>query len=235
MDRELLCKVLARAGIPAKMIAVIRQFHDGMRARVRVDDGELSDWFLVTQGLRQGCVLSPPLFNVFFAAPLEVIAIRFSEDKVIMENLVFLKEETETVGPMTLLDKVRRALWAMLYADDAGVVSMSDDGLARMMTHHSGGVSGVRADGIGEEDGGPSGAGDGGTRSTAPPAAYHRSGGAAVGQDDQVPIFGRPPHRTRGPHPGDQLHHQGSVGVLLDGTPGSFSTDREHLSGSRPA
>ena len=41
------------------MIDVIRQFHDDMRARVGMDDGELSEWFEVTQGLRQGCVLSP--------------------------------------------------------------------------------------------------------------------------------------------------------------------------------
>ena len=52
VDRELLWKVLARAGISAEMIAVIRKFHSGMRARVRMDDGELSDWFPVTQGLR---------------------------------------------------------------------------------------------------------------------------------------------------------------------------------------
>ena len=43
VDRELLRKVLARAGVPEEMIAVIRQFHDGMQARVRMDDGELSD------------------------------------------------------------------------------------------------------------------------------------------------------------------------------------------------
>ena len=59
VDRELLWKVLARAGIPVEMIAVIRKFHVGMRARVRMDDGELSDRFPVTQGLRQGCSMSP--------------------------------------------------------------------------------------------------------------------------------------------------------------------------------
>ena len=42
-DRELLWEVLARAGVPSVMIDVIRQFHDGMRARVRMDDGELSE------------------------------------------------------------------------------------------------------------------------------------------------------------------------------------------------
>ncbi|CAB1099789.1 unnamed protein product [Ectocarpus sp. CCAP 1310/34] len=66
VDREMQWKVLARAGIPAKLIKVIRQIHDGVRARLRMVDGELSDWLFVTQGVRQGCVLSPLLFNIFF-------------------------------------------------------------------------------------------------------------------------------------------------------------------------
>ena len=45
VDRELLWKVLARAGVLSVMIDAIRQFHDGMRTRVRVDDEELSEWF----------------------------------------------------------------------------------------------------------------------------------------------------------------------------------------------
>ena len=40
VDRELRWNVLARIGVPQTMIAFIRQFHDGMRARVRTDDGE---------------------------------------------------------------------------------------------------------------------------------------------------------------------------------------------------
>lgn len=134
VDRELLWKVLARAGVPSVMINVIRQFHDGMRAQVRMDDGELSDWFEVTQGLRQGCVLSPLLFNIFFAAVMEVVLQRFSEDDIILENLVFLEEEGRGGPDETSLDRVRRAVWGMLYADDAGFVSRSPAGLARMMT-----------------------------------------------------------------------------------------------------
>ena len=94
VDRELLWKVPARAGIPAETIAVICKFHSRMRARVRMDDGEVSEWFPVTQGLRQGCSMSPLLFNVFFTASLQVIVSRFSQDEVVMRDLVYLEEET---------------------------------------------------------------------------------------------------------------------------------------------
>ena len=42
VDRTLLWTVLAHFGIPPRMLTVIRQFHDGMRACVRLDDGESS-------------------------------------------------------------------------------------------------------------------------------------------------------------------------------------------------
>ena len=76
-----------------------------------MDDGELSGWFEVTQGLRQECVLSPLLFNIFFAAVIEVVLQRFSEDDIILENLVFLDEGSEDGPEETLLDRVRRAVW----------------------------------------------------------------------------------------------------------------------------
>ena len=66
VDRTLLWTVLARFGVAPRMLAVIRQFYDGMRACVRLDDGECSDMFDVEQGLRQGCALAPLLFNIFF-------------------------------------------------------------------------------------------------------------------------------------------------------------------------
>ena len=52
VDRVLLWEVLARFGVPLRMIKVIRMFHDGMSARVQLDDGDFSAWFNVCQGLR---------------------------------------------------------------------------------------------------------------------------------------------------------------------------------------
>ena len=44
---------------------MVRQFHDGMKANV-FDDGESSGSFLVTDGVKQGCVLAPTLFSMMF-------------------------------------------------------------------------------------------------------------------------------------------------------------------------
>ena len=125
VDRELLWVVLARFGVRENMLTDIRQFHEGMRARVRTDDGEYSEWLDVTQGLRRGCVLSPLLFNIFFAAVIHAVVVRLSEIPDIVWDLGHLEEELEedVVGVNSdQLTCVRRAVWGMLYADDAGIV-----------------------------------------------------------------------------------------------------------------
>ena len=133
VDRTLLWQVLTRIGVSPQMIAVIRRFHDRMRACVRPDDGVYSDWLEVEQGLRQGCVLSPLLFSIFFAAVLNVVLQRFSEDPAILAELVHLKEPSTSIGPEPAMDYVRRTVWGMLYADDACIVLRSPQGFAKMM------------------------------------------------------------------------------------------------------
>ena len=133
VDRTLLWQVLTRIGVPPQMLAVIQQFHDGMRACVQPDDGVCLNWFEVEQGLRQGCMLSPLLVNIFFAAVLTVVLQRFREEPAILAELVHLKEPPTSMGPEPAMDYVHRTVWGMLNADDACIVSRSPQGLAKMM------------------------------------------------------------------------------------------------------
>ena len=48
---------------------MVRQFHAGVLAQVQ-NDGEFSDPFPVTNGVRQGCVLASTLFSIMFSAML---------------------------------------------------------------------------------------------------------------------------------------------------------------------
>ena len=136
VDRTLLWTVLARFDMPQIMISVISQFHDGMRACVRLDDRVCSRWFAVEQGLRQGCLLAPFLFDIFFAAVIHLASTRFKADKDIIDALVHLRKKRgaggrgeATVGESALATP----LWGMLYADDAEVVSQSPEQLRKII------------------------------------------------------------------------------------------------------
>ena len=72
------------------VIEVTRMFHDGMRARVQLDNEDFSAWINVCQDLRQGFVLSPLLFNIFCAAVIIAVLHQFVEDQWIVSDLVYL-------------------------------------------------------------------------------------------------------------------------------------------------
>ena len=49
------------------MLEIIKSFHEGMCAEVRVGH-DATDCFEVKNGLRQGCTMTPTLFNIYFNA-----------------------------------------------------------------------------------------------------------------------------------------------------------------------
>jgi len=71
IDRSALWAVLLKIGCPPEFDNIIRSFHEGMRAAV-IENGEMSLDFDVINGTKQGCVLAPLLFTIFFAMMLRV-------------------------------------------------------------------------------------------------------------------------------------------------------------------
>ncbi|CAB1098510.1 unnamed protein product [Ectocarpus sp. CCAP 1310/34] len=70
-----------------------------MRARVRTDDGQYSEWLDVGQGLRQGCNLAPLLlFNLFFAAVLMAAVTEFDKDPKVAADMVKIGTRVECTG-----------------------------------------------------------------------------------------------------------------------------------------
>ena len=61
--REVSWVALARFGVSDKMLTAIRQFLEGMRARMRTGDGEHSEWFDVTQGCGKDMCCHPFLIS----------------------------------------------------------------------------------------------------------------------------------------------------------------------------
>ena len=64
MDHNKLWEILKEMGIPEHLICLLRNLYAGQEATVRTGHGTI-DWFQIGKGVRQGCILSPCLFNFY--------------------------------------------------------------------------------------------------------------------------------------------------------------------------
>ena len=64
VDPNKLWKILKEMGIPDHLICLLRNLYAGQEATVRTGHGK-TDWFQIGKGVRQGCILSPCLFNLY--------------------------------------------------------------------------------------------------------------------------------------------------------------------------
>ena len=64
VDHNKLLKILKEMGIPDHLTCLLRNLYAGQEATVRTGHGT-KDWFKIGKGVRQGCILSPCLFNLY--------------------------------------------------------------------------------------------------------------------------------------------------------------------------
>ena len=57
-------KILKEMGVPEHPTCPLRNLYAGQKATVRTGYGT-TDWFQIRKGVRQGCILSPCLFNLY--------------------------------------------------------------------------------------------------------------------------------------------------------------------------
>ena len=64
MDHNKLWKILKEIGIPDHLICLLRNLYAGQEPTVKTAHGT-TDWFQIGKGVRQGCILSSCLFNLY--------------------------------------------------------------------------------------------------------------------------------------------------------------------------
>ena len=64
VDHNKLWKILKEMGIADHLICLLRNLYAGQEATVRTGHGT-TEWFPIGKGVRQGCILSPCLFNLY--------------------------------------------------------------------------------------------------------------------------------------------------------------------------
>ena len=130
VSRSGLFQLLKKIGCPPKLHSIIQSFHTDMRSTVSYN-GARSEPFPISSGVKQGCVLAPTLFGIFFSM-LQTHAFSGNEDGVYLHtrsngrlfNLARLRAKT----------KVRHAtIREALFADDAALVTHSEEALQRLI------------------------------------------------------------------------------------------------------
>ena len=66
VDHKKLWKTLQELGIPDHLTCLLRNLYAGQEATVTTGHGTM-EWFKIGKGVRQGCILSPCLFNLYKA------------------------------------------------------------------------------------------------------------------------------------------------------------------------
>ena len=64
VDHNKLWKILKEIRIPGHLTCLLRNLYAGQEAAVRTGHGT-TDWFQIGEGVCQGCILSPSLFNLY--------------------------------------------------------------------------------------------------------------------------------------------------------------------------
>ena len=64
VDHHKLWQILHEMGIPDHLTYLLRNLYVGQEATVRTGHGT-TDWLQIGKGVRQGCILSPCLFNLY--------------------------------------------------------------------------------------------------------------------------------------------------------------------------
>ncbi len=66
VSRSGLFKILKKVGCPSRLLAVTQSFHEDMQSTVCYN-GATSEPFPMSSGVKQGCMLAPTLFGIFFS------------------------------------------------------------------------------------------------------------------------------------------------------------------------
>ena len=105
VDHNKLWKILKEMGIPDYLTCLLRNLYAGQEATVKTGHGT-TDWFRIGKGVRQGCILSPCLFNLHAECIMRNAGLEEAQSgiKIAGRNINNLRDADDT----TLWQKVKK-------------------------------------------------------------------------------------------------------------------------------
>ena len=81
VDHNKLWKILQEMEIPDHLTCLLRNLYAGQKATVRTGHGT-TDWFQIGKGVRQGCILSFCLFNLYVEYIMRIIGLDEAQARI---------------------------------------------------------------------------------------------------------------------------------------------------------
>ena len=106
-----LWKILKEMGIPDHLTCILRNLYAGQEATVRTGHGT-THWFQVRKGVRQGCILSPCLFNLYAESIMQNAGLEEAQAgiKIARRNISNLRYAEDTTLTAESEEKLRSLL-----------------------------------------------------------------------------------------------------------------------------
>ena len=131
VDRPGLWAILEKVGCPKRFVGLIRSFHEGMYVTVR-EGSDRSEPFEVTSGTKQGCVLAPTLFSIFFSVMLHV-AFKDATDGIDIKSRFDRNPGSVKSSHFNAPTKVKLStIRDLLFADDCALAACTQEALQRL-------------------------------------------------------------------------------------------------------
>ena len=131
VSRSGLFSLLQKIGCPPHVLALIKSFHENMESTVYFN-GATSEPFPASSSVKQGCVLAPTLFGIFFSMLLHY-AFKDSSEGIYIHTRS--NGKLYNIARLRAKTKVRKVLLReMLFADDAALVSHTECGLQQLVS-----------------------------------------------------------------------------------------------------
>ena len=105
MDHNKLWKILKEMGIPDHLACLLRNLYAGQEATVRTGHGT-TDWFQIGKGVRQGCLLSPCLFNLYAQYIMRNTGLEETQARIKIAGEISVTSDMQMTPP--LWQKVKR-------------------------------------------------------------------------------------------------------------------------------
>ena len=99
-------KMLLKTSVPSKIVTINKNIYEDTQCAIMIE-GHITEWFQVSVGVRQGCNMSPILFNVMLDYVIKEVRSLDENFRMSADMSIDIRYADETTLISTIFDKLK--------------------------------------------------------------------------------------------------------------------------------